>query len=61
MNEQISDLNFSRQDIHQVGSLGKKTLRVLPVGHNKIQKIAVGDDLGFLQLFTLRKGEVLVH
>src|SRR5690242_16513095 len=60
MNEQIADLDFFRQDIHQIGSLSKKTLRVLPVGQNKLQKVAAGDDLGYLQIFTLRKGDILV-
>lgn len=58
--EQYEDLSLTRQDIHQVGPLSKKTLRVLSIGENKVQKVAVGDDLGVLQVFTVRKGEVIV-
>ena len=36
------------------------TLQVMPLGHNKQQKVAVGDSSGVIQCFSLKKGEVVV-
>merc|ERR1719487_845719 len=38
--------------------MSKGTLCILPVGKKKQQKVAVGDDSGFLTVFYIKKGEV---
>src|SRR4051812_17584924 len=57
---ELQDLYFARHDVYQVGSLSKKTMRVLPSGQNRFQKVALGDSTGALTLFDIRKGETSV-
>jgi hypothetical protein len=54
------ELNFGKIEIIKVGSLQKKTLRILPQGKNRLQKIAVGDKDGIVRCFSLKKNEVSV-
>ena len=59
------DLNLTRVDYTQVGLTNPKTMRLLPPPNalqNKFQqKVAVGDNDGILQVFSLKKREVVYN
>lgn len=56
------DLNFVKYELYQAGYLSKpRTLRVLPPGKNRLQKIVVGDDEGNMTCITFKRNEVTVH
>jgi len=52
------DLHLHRIDLMHMQAMSKGTLRVLPVGKKKQQKVAVGDDSGCVTVFYMKKGEV---
>ncbi|KAL3880310.1 hypothetical protein ACJMK2_032558 [Sinanodonta woodiana] len=51
------ELNLTRVDYTQVGVTSKKSMRLLPTS-GKVQKIAIADHDGMLQLFGMKKGDV---
>jgi len=55
------ELSLHRVELMQGQAMAKGTLRVLPVGKKKGQKVAVGDDSGVLTVFYMKKGEVHVE
>ena len=54
------DLVYSRNDIFQVAPQARKTLRVLPPGKSKTQKLVIGDQNGAVSCIGMKKGEVSV-
>mmetsp|Transcript_38791 Transcript_38791/g.74315 ORF Transcript_38791/g.74315 Transcript_38791/m.74315 type:complete len:719 (+) Transcript_38791:332-2488(+) len=52
------EIFFCRNDIIQGGSTARGTMRVLPLGKSKTQKIISGDSSGVLQCFSYKKGEL---
>eukprot|EP00736_Rhodelphis_marinus_P009663 Rmarinus@m.22437 len=55
------DLTLHRQDLVNVSTTNKKTLCVLPLSSKKkIQKVAVGDNSGVVQVFSVKKGAPVV-
>eukprot|EP01051_Picozoa_sp_SAG22_P019259 SAG22_NODE_3500_length_1679_cov_1.922152_1_plen_241_part_10 len=51
------ELSLSRVDIAQVASTHVNTLKVLPLGKKKLQKVIVGDSDGVVQAISVKKGE----
>eukprot|EP01052_Picozoa_sp_SAG31_P003392 SAG31_NODE_130_length_23424_cov_45.648802_4_plen_794_part_00 len=51
------ELSLSRVDIAQVASTHVNTLKVLPLGKKKLQKVIVGDSDGVIQAINIKKGE----
>ena len=51
------ELSLSRVDIAQVASTHVNTLKVLPLGKKKLQKVIVGDSEGVIQAINIKKGE----
>ena len=49
------ELSLVRQDIYQVSSTCRKTLRLLPPGKKRRQQLVVGDDTGSIVCFGVRK------
>ncbi|KAK9803568.1 hypothetical protein WJX72_000727 [[Myrmecia] bisecta] len=52
-------LELIRNDILQTAPAAPGTLKVLPQGHNKQQKVALGDSQGVVQCCSIKKGEVV--
>ena len=53
------DLTLSRSDLCSVSAVSaKNTLKLLPFGKHKRQKVVVGDDSGAVTCFQTRRGEV---
>lgn len=55
------DLSLHRVELMHGQAMAKGTLKVLPVGKKKGQKVAVGDDSGVLTVLYMKKGEVHVE
>ncbi|CAE1234858.1 unnamed protein product [Acanthosepion pharaonis] len=54
------DLNLTRIDYTQVGLTSPKTMELLPLA-GKTQKIAIADNDGVVQCFSMKKGEVITQ
>lgn len=52
------DVTLHRVDLLHAQAMQKGTLVILPQSKKKQQKVAVGDDAGFLTVFFMKKGEV---
>ena len=52
------ELSLTRQELLQVSSTCRKTMRLLPLGKKKQQKVVVGDDTGVMQCFGMKKDQV---
>ncbi|XP_076467410.1 BBSome complex member BBS7-like [Babylonia areolata] len=53
----MMELDLQRVDYLQVGTTNKGTMRLMPIS-GKLQKIAVADNDGVIQVFGMKKGEV---
>eukprot|EP00164_Ancoracysta_twista_P005357 GFYU01007326.1.p1 GENE.GFYU01007326.1~~GFYU01007326.1.p1 ORF type:complete len:720 (+),score=217.69 GFYU01007326.1:110-2269(+) len=51
------DLSLNRHDYMQVSSTAKKSVRILPLGKKKTQKVVVGDVSGVITCFGVKKNE----
>lgn len=52
------ELSLTRQELLQVSATCRKTMRVLPLGKKKQQKVVVGDDSGAVKCFGMKKDVV---
>ena len=53
------ELSLTRQELLQVSSTCRKTMRLLPLGKKKQQKVVVGDSEGVVQCFGMKKDGVV--
>ena len=53
------ELTLTRQELLQVSSTCRKTMRLLPLGKKKQQKVVVGDETGTVQCFGMKKDGVV--
>ena len=53
------ELSLTRQELLQVSSTCRKTMRLLPLGKKKQQKVVVGDETGTVQCFGMKKDGVV--
>lgn len=58
--DQMMELSFSRNDLIQVGTQTRKTMKLLPASKGKSQKVVVADQSGVISCFSVKKGEVVV-
>ena len=49
------ELSLTRQEILQTSATCRKTMRLLPLGKKKQQKVVVGDDTGVVKCFGMKK------
>jgi len=54
------EMKFEHVELLQTASLNPHTMRLLPRGKQKVQKIVVGDIEGVLACYSVRKGEAMV-
>ena len=54
-----SELILKRRDVLQTAPSNVGTLKILPLSKSQRQKVAVGDTDGVIQLFSIRKGELV--
>jgi len=54
----MAELFFNRNEVIQSAPTSRGTLKVLPVGKSKTQKMVLGDHQGVLNCFSYKKGEV---
>ncbi|DBB10076.1 hypothetical protein WJX82_004052 [Trebouxia sp. C0006] len=53
------EISLHRFDVLQTGATAQDSLKVLPQGQNRQQKLAVGDSAGVVQCVSVKKGEIV--